>query len=394
VGSIDIFPWNVNFNTGIAEIDAQHEKLVSLINQLASHAAFKTDLPTLNTIFDQLADYTVYHFQEEEILWNTYFPPEDPAVRDHKEIHESFVTSILDIKAQITVASQPIIVEELLAFLTKWLASHILENDRYMAAMVLSLQSGKSFEQSKEYVRNLLDSNTKVLIHLILSIYENLSVNTLSLMREIKFRREQEDKVKQYAAQLETSFMKMVGLATTLNEMRDPYTVGHERRVSEISVAIAKELGLDTHIIEGIKIGGYLHDLGKMSIPTEILGRPGKLSPIEFELIKLHSSVGYDVLKTVEFPWPVENIALQHHERIDGSGYPNGLVGDEILIEARIVAVADVVEAMSSHRPYRPSLGLDKALAEIERGRGSVYDAEVVDKCLYLFRNKGFQITD
>ena len=146
MGSIDIFPWNVNFNTGIAEIDAQHEKLVSLINQLASHAAFKTDLPTLNTIFDQLADYTVYHFQEEEILWNTYFPAEDPAVCDHKEIHESFVTSILDIKAQITVASQPIIVEELLAFLTKWLASHILENDRYMAAMVLSLQSGKSFE--------------------------------------------------------------------------------------------------------------------------------------------------------------------------------------------------------------------------------------------------------
>ena len=157
------------------------------------------------------------------------------------------------------------------------------------------------------------------MINLILSIYENLSVNTLSLMREIKFRREQEDKVKQYAAQLETSFMKMVGLATTLNEMRDPYTVGHERRVSEISVAIAKELELDTHIIEGIKIGGYLHDLGKMSIPTEILGRPGKLSPIEFELIKLHSSVGYDVLKTVEFPWPVENIALQHHERIDSS---------------------------------------------------------------------------
>ena len=153
--------------------------------------------------------------------------------------------------------------------------------------------------------------------------------------------------------------------------------------------AIGTALGFDARRAEGLRVAGYLHDIGKITIPAEILSKPGKLSSIEYQLIQGHPQSSYNVLKDVEFPWPVAEVALQHHERIDGSGYPQGLKGEAILLEARILAVADVMEAMSSHRPYRPGLGVDKALAEIERGRGSVYDAVVVDACVKLFREHG-----
>ena len=188
------------------------------------------------------------------------------------------------------------------------------------------------------------------------------------------------------------SFMQTLAVITTLSEMRDPYTAGHERRVAEIAVAIGAELGFDASRQEGLRVAGHLHDIGKMTIPAEILSKPGKLSAIEFQLIQGHAQAGHDVLKGVEFPWPVAEVALQHHERIDGSGYPQRLKGEAILLEARIMAVADVVEAMSSHRPYRVGRGIEAALQEIERGRGSVYDTDVADACLKLFREKGYAI--
>ena len=178
----------------------------------------------------------------------------------------------------------------------------------------------------------------------------------------------------------------------TIGEMRDPNTAGHEKRVAKIAMAIGGELGLDAQRIEGLGVAGHLHDVGKVTIPAEILSKPGKLSAAEYQLIKGHAQASYDILKEVEFPWPVAQVALQHHERIDGSGYPQGLKGEAILFEARILAVADTLEAMSSHRPYRPGLGQDKALAEIERGRGTSYDAAVVDACLKLFREKGYAL--
>lgn len=212
----------------------------------------------------------------------------------------------------------------------------------------------------------------------------------IGLMQDVSNRRVAEEHIRRYTAQLETIFVQTVGLATTLSEMRDPYTAGHEQRVAEIAVAIGRELGLDGKTLEGLRIGGYLHDVGKMRVPAEILAKPGRLTPSEYELIKEHPRAGYDVLKEVEFPWPVAQIALQHHERIDGSGYPQGLKGEQIMLEARIIAVADVVESMSSHRPYRPGLGLERALAELERGKGSAYDPAIVDACLRLYREKGF----
>jgi len=170
-----------------------------------------------------------------------------------------------------------------------------------------------------------------------------------------------EAQIEHYVAQLETAFMSTVQVATNLGEMRDPYTAGHQRRVAEIAVAIGAELGFDARRQEGLRVAGYLHDVGKIKIPSDILSKPGRLSEIEFELIKAHAQAGYDVLKDVKFPWPVAEVALQHHERSDGSGYPRGLKGAAILLEARIMAVADTMEAMSSHRPYRPGLGVEVA---------------------------------
>ncbi|MFZ4481838.1 MAG: HD domain-containing phosphohydrolase [Rhodoferax sp.] len=203
-----------------------------------------------------------------------------------------------------------------------------------------------------------------------------------------------QEEVKRYIAELQTAFMGAVEVATQVTEIRDPYTAGHERRVAAIAVAIGSELGLDARQQEGLNVAGHLHDIGKIGIPAEILTRPGKLKPLEYQLIQGHVQFGYEILNQVKFPWTIAEIVLQHHERMDGSGYPQGLKGDAIQLNARIIGVADVVEAMSSSRPYRPAFGVAAALSEIERGRGSLFDATVVDACLHLFREKGYAIPD
>ncbi len=205
------------------------------------------------------------------------------------------------------------------------------------------------------------------------------------VFRDITRRKESED-------QLRRALKGVVQAMSVTVEMRDPYTAGHQHRVSRLSVAIAREMGLPERQIEGIRMAGDIHDIGKIYVPAEILSKPGKLTDIEFTIIKTHPQVGFDILKNVEFPWPIADIVVQHHERLDGKGYPAGLKGDAILPEARIIIVADVVEAMSSHRPYRPAHGIDKALEEISLHRGTVYDAVVVDACLRLFKEKGFSL--
>ncbi len=188
----------------------------------------------------------------------------------------------------------------------------------------------------------------------------------------------------------ETLLQTIRALALTV-EKRDPYTAGHQERVSRLASAIASAMGMPPERVEGIRLGGIIHDIGKIYIPAEILNRPGRLTPTEFAIIKSHPEVGHDIMKDVRFPWPVQEMILQHHERLDGSGYPHGLKGDEILLEARILSVADVVEAISSHRPYRPSLGIEAAVEEMSQGRGTLYDPEVVDICLKLIHEKHFR---
>jgi len=216
---------------------------------------------------------------------------------------------------------------------------------------------------------------------------------TLVFLNNITERKKAEEELQQTLESLRKSIGATIQTMVSAVEMRDPYTAGHQLRVANLAIAIAKEMGLPQDKIEGIRMAGSIHDIGKLSIPAEILSKPTKLTNIEFSLIKEHSLSGYEMLKNVESPWPLAQIVYQHHERMNGSGYPRNLKGDEILIEARIMAVADVVESMASHRPYRPTLGIEAALEEIEKNKGILYDAAVVDACLRLFREKGYQLT-
>jgi putative nucleotidyltransferase with HDIG domain len=172
-------------------------------------------------------------------------------------------------------------------------------------------------------------------------------------------------------------------------ESRDPYTAGHQQQVTQIASIIAEKISLPPDRVEAIRISAALHDIGKISVPSEILTKPSRLTDLERELVKTHSQNAYDILKAIDFPYTIADIILQHHERMDGSGYPQGLKGEEILLEARIVAVADVLEAMSAHRPYRPALGIEAAMEEITRHRGLLYDENVVDACLEIYRENG-----
>jgi putative two-component system response regulator len=213
-----------------------------------------------------------------------------------------------------------------------------------------------------------------------------------ALETEIAERKRAEEELLQSYVKLQRTLEGTVNTLVLAVEMRDPYTAGHQRGVAQLACAIAKEMGLSENQIEGIRMAALIHDIGKISIPAEVLNKPGPLSELEYGLIKAHPQIGHDILKAVDFPWPVADIVLEHHERMDGSGYPQGLSGEEIILEARILGVADVVEAMVSHRPYRPAHEIDEALEEISQNRGVIYDPEVVDACLRLFSEKGFEL--
>ncbi len=212
-------------------------------------------------------------------------------------------------------------------------------------------------------------------------------------LEDAKLRRERRQAaLEQQAAEraLSVALESAIAAMAATVEMRDPYTAGHQKRAGELAGAIAAEMGLPEERVHGVRLAGTVHDLGKISVPSEVLNKPGRLNDLEMNLIKLHARAGHDILKDIRFPWPIARIVLEHHERLDGSGYPQGLKGDEILLDSRILAVADVVEAMASHRPYRAGLGLQAALKEIADKRGEGFEPAAVDACLRLFQEKRF----
>jgi len=212
----------------------------------------------------------------------------------------------------------------------------------------------------------------------------------MSICRDITKRKLAEEELKQTVEKLRKGLVGTIHVMSLMVETRDPYTAGHQKRVSNLARVIAQEMNLPKDMIDKIRMAGVIHDIGKISVPAEILSKPTKLTAIEFSLIKVHPQAGYDILKDVDLPYPIAEIVYQHHERLDGSGYPNGLKDGQILLEACILTVADVVEAMASHRPYRPAIGIEKALEEIEKNKGIFYDVKAVDACVRLFREKGF----
>lgn len=211
-------------------------------------------------------------------------------------------------------------------------------------------------------------------------------------LEEVKLKYNQVDKkLKQTDMKLQKIIEDIADIITKVIELRDPYSIGHLQRVSKLAMAIAQEMKLPQDKIKGIKIASLVHDIGKVNLPSEIVRKPGKLIEVEFNLIKSHPKISYDLLKRIDFPWPIAEIVFQHQEKIDGSGYPRGLKGDEICIEAKILGVANVVEAMSSYRSYRPALIIDEALNEIDKNKNIIFDPEVVDACIKLFKEKGFK---
>lgn len=201
---------------------------------------------------------------------------------------------------------------------------------------------------------------------------------------------ERTQKLKESEQKLLNSMLDSVTALAAVVELRDPYTAGHQRRVAQLAVAIGQELKLPVAQIEGLRLASVVHDVGKIRVPAEILSKPGRLTPLEMGIIKEHPQHGFDILKNINFPWPIAPVVLQHHERLDGSGYPHGILGDEILFDAKVITVADVVESMVSHRPYRPGLGLEAALGEISNHTGTLYDPIVVDACVRVFGERGF----
>ncbi|MCX6004791.1 MAG: PAS domain S-box protein [Chloroflexi bacterium] len=219
-------------------------------------------------------------------------------------------------------------------------------------------------------------------------------VGLRGIARDVTDRTKAEEELKKALDTINITLEGTIEAIAMMSELRDPYTAGHQRMVTELAIAIADEVGMPLNHKPGLRVAGLLHDIGKVRVPSEILSKPGKLSTLEMGLAKAHAEAGYEIVKAIKFPWPVCRIIIEHHERIDGSGYPHGLKGDQITPEAKILAVADVVEAMMSHRPYRPALGEERALDEITRNKGTLYDETVADACIRLFTEKGFKFSE
>jgi PAS domain S-box-containing protein len=254
----------------------------------------------------------------------------------------------------------------------------------------------KTGKPDREFGQQIIRKDgTKRYIEGSISLQRNSSgtpIGFQGIARDVTERKLAEEKLQQTIESLRKAVGTTIHALVYAIAARDSYTATHQKRSADLARAIVTEMGLDQEKIDGIRMTGSIHDIGKLSIPAEILSKPSKLTNIEFSLIKEHPRSGYEMLKDVESPWPLAQIVYQHHERMNGSGYPRNLKGDEILMEARIMAVADVVEAMASHRPYRPGLGIEAALEEIEKNKGILYDNAVVDTCLRLFRAKSYQL--
>ncbi len=305
--------------------------------------------------------YSTYAFSGQKSRGKLYFPANSPLVttmQQQNKVIDNLEMEVIPSLISLTSGDRQILDNNRIELLVP------IRNSGHLAGMLL-LSSKSTREPYTNEERRLLQR-----------VSTDVAANIDNANRYAN--------IKQKHSELEKAMDGVIHAVSLVVESRDPYTAGHQRRVAELAKAIGREMKLTEWQVMGIHIAGLLHDVGKVAVPTEILSKPGKISAYEYSIIKNHSQVGYEILQKIDFPWPVTEAILQHHERLDGSGYPGGLSDDDIIIEARILGVADVVEAMSSHRPYRPALGLESALAEISKGKGVLYDPQVVDACLSI----------
>lgn len=266
----------------------------------------------------------------------------------------------------------------------------IMTGEPTVETAVKAVQAGAYDYISKPIVKNMLIKVVKQALHL----KDVTDKKKLLEDMNIKYRRDLENLVEERTKDLHDSMQSTIMVLASMVSLRDAYTAGHQMRVGNLAAAIGREMDLPLSMVEGLRVTGYLHDIGKVTLPAEILSKPGKITKLEFEIIKTHATQGYEILKDIRLPWPIANVIYQHHERKDGSGYPDGLKNEEIMMEARVLIVADVVEAMSSHRPYRTSLGIEAALEEIRENSGNLYDTNVSEAFLRLFERSELVIND
>ncbi|MFT5759672.1 MAG: putative two-component system response regulator [Alteromonadaceae bacterium] len=401
---IEIFPWNENFNIDIDIIDEQHKGLARLINQLALVLVEGNELE-ISEIHKELGEYAEMHFRDEEIIWQAYLEG-DSLYKDHKLTHSSFMDKVLELTANQEGRPYNDIVEEIVKFLIGWLAFHILDTDKRMSLVIKNLKKGKSLAEAKKLCNEEMSDSKQVLINTILGMYENLSTQALNLMRERHLRIQAEEELKNANDSLEAKVLErttelkltqevtMVAMAS-LAELRDPETGKHIRRTQHYVKLLAEELSsqlkysniLTPQFIDTLFLSSALHDIGKIGIPDEILRKSGKLTDSEFEIMKRHSELGRDALRMAQsvigqgesFLSLAEEIAYSHHEKWDGSGYPNGFTGENIYLSARIMAVADVYDALTSRRVYKDKFSHNKAVEIIIEGKGSHFDPDIVE---------------
>ena len=326
----------------------------------------------------------------------------DEALRESERKYKSLIDNFQDIiltinlEGKVTFASQSI--KEKLGYesaetINMSILDFVQEEDHQR--VMENLQKGMKGEKITGFqIQVITKSGKRVFFESFFSrVYKDGEVvGAQAIIKDITESKRAEEELKQSFERMRKALGATVQSISMIVEMKDPYTAGHQQRVSDLARAISTEMGLSADQRDFIRTASAIHDIGKISIPAEILSKSTKLTDMEFNLIKTHAQSGHDILKDIEFPWPVADVVLQHHERMDGSGYPQGLKGNDIFLEARIMAVADVVEAIASHRPYRPSRGIDFALDEISRNKGILYDADVVDACLKLFQEKGYTL--
>lgn len=280
------------------------------------------------------------------------------------------------------------------ALTTDWWEFHLHPEDRQRAeTKSFQLLSGEG--GSHEYRFRRADNDYLYIRDELQLIEEDFHTKTfVGIWTDLSEIHRSQLEIEAYSKRIERTMYNTIDMIAELTELRDPYTAGHEARVGELAAAIAAEMGYDHDFQQGLRVAGILHDVGKIGIPSEILIRPRRLHTAQFDLLKTHAEYSYLLVKNIDFPWPIAETVYQHHERLDGSGYPRGLKGDAVTIEARILAIADVVESMSSHRPYRPAIGEEDALLEIERNAGKLYDTNVAKACLRLFREKNYRLPE
>jgi len=368
----------------IYEIDLLHALIGTISESDSFHSALRVVLEEVckATCFS-LAEAWIPNADGTKIEISPIWYSTDPSFRSFRKISETFTfPPKTGLPGRVWSSKKLEWIEDVTQD-RNFLRASLIEETPFRTALAVPITLKKNTMAVLIFFANGIQPPNKSLMKLLNSL-------AIQLAWLIEYK-QAEDALRKSIGMLEQALHGTVGALVTTLERRDPYTVNHEKRVAEIACAIGSIMGFTKERIDGIRIVSYLHDIGKIAVPAEILSKPGRINEFEFNIIKSHARVGYEILKSIDFPWPVAEAAYQHHERIDGSGYPLGLKNDQIITEAKILAVADTVEAMASHRPYRPALGLNKALEEIALNRETLYDAATVDACLRLFRSRKYR---